>query len=241
MNYFLCYNLFGDIMYLTEKTINKLYQDGFTFFLNPQELKEVTNHLKKNTYNIYKPYPDAEKCILYTNNIPDIILYEIVITVPIRHQDILGSLYSLKINDNLFGDIIINNNRYYFYTFRYMQTFYEMEFTKIKNSYIKLIEKDINYLDNYEPNFKELKVITSSLRIDNVLSKIIHTNRDNIKDLIKDKKIIYNYEILKNGSKQINENDTFSVRKIGKFKFNKIITTTKKENLIISILQYVDN
>ncbi len=228
-------------MYLVEKTLNKLYQEGYSFFLNPQELKEVTNHLKKNTYHIYKPYPDAEKCLIYKDTIPDIILYEIIINTPIRHQDILGSLYSLKINDNLFGDIIIDNNHYYFYTFKYMNTFYEMEFTKIRNSHIKLIEKNINYLEKYQPHFNEIKIIVSSLRIDNVLAKIIHTNRDNIKDLIKEKKIIYNYEILKNGAKQINENDTFSVRKIGKFKFKEIIASTKKENLIISILQYVDN
>jgi RNA-binding protein YlmH len=228
-------------MYLVEKTINKLYQEGSTFFLNPQELKEVTNHLKKNTYNIYKPYPDAEKCIIYKNNIPDLILYEIVINTPIRHQDILGCLYGLKINDNLFGDIVIDNNHYYFYTFKYMQTFYEMEFTKIKNAKIKLLEREINYLNNYQPHFNEIKIIVSSLRIDNVLAKIIHTNRDNVKDLIKDKKITYNYEILKNGNKQIKENDTFSVKKIGKFKFDKIIANTKKENLIISILQYIDN
>ncbi len=228
-------------MYLVEKTINKLYQEGFTFFLNPQELKEVTNHLKKNTYSIYKPYPDCEKCIIYKNNLPELILYEIISPIPIRHQDILGTLYSLKINDNLFGDIIIDKDKYYFYIFKYMQSFFEMEFTKIKNSHIKLLEKDLNYLDNYTQNFEEINIIVSSLRIDNVLAKIIHTNRDNIKDLIKDKKIIYNYEILKNGNKQIKENDTFSARKIGKFKFNRIVANTKKDNLIISILKYTDN
>ena len=69
-------------MYLIEKTINKLYQDGYSFFLNPQELKEVTNHLKENTYNIYKPYPDAEKCILYTKEIPDLIICVFIINTP---------------------------------------------------------------------------------------------------------------------------------------------------------------
>ena len=30
INYKICYTLLGDIMYLTEKNINKLYQEGFT-------------------------------------------------------------------------------------------------------------------------------------------------------------------------------------------------------------------
>ena len=227
-------------MYLVEKNINKLHSLGYTFFLNSKDLKEVTNHLKKNTYHIYKPYPDSEKNIIYQDKLPDIILYEIKIGIEIHHSDILGTLFSLQIDDSLFGDIIVTNNHYYFYTFRNMQTYFEMEFTKIKNSHIELIEKDLDYLKNYQPNFLEIKVITSSLRIDSILAKIVKTNRDSIKDLIKDKKVIYNYDILKDNAKQIKEGDIFSVRKVGKFKFNKIIASTKKENLIISILQYID-
>ena len=50
-------------MYLVQKMINKLFSEDYTFFLDPKDLKEVTNHLKKNTYSIYKPYPDSEKNI----------------------------------------------------------------------------------------------------------------------------------------------------------------------------------
>ncbi len=228
-------------MYLVEKTINKLYQDGYTFFLNPYELEEVCHHLKNNTYKIYKPYEDAEKTLLYQDNVPDIILYEIKIPIKVRHQDILGSLFSLQIEDNLFGDIILWNDHYYFYTFRYMQNFFEMEFTKIRNANITLEEKDISILENYQPSFEVIKIITSSLRIDSVIAKVIHTNRDSIKDLIKDKKIVYNNELLKSGTKNLQEKDTFSIRKIGKFRFEEIEGTTKSQNMVLRILKYIDN
>ena len=42
-------------MYLVEKTINKLYTCGYTFFLNPRDLNEVISHLKKNSYQIFDP------------------------------------------------------------------------------------------------------------------------------------------------------------------------------------------
>ena len=236
--YFKCYNIFGEVMYLIEKTINKLYQDGFTNFLNPKDLKDVTNHLKKNTYCIYKPYPFSEKNILYLDETPKVVLLEIKVGDTIRHQDILGSLYHLGIDDSLFGDIVITNNHYYFYILEIMKPFFEMEFTKIKNLNIKLIERDINLLDDYEPNYDEIQVITSSLRIDSVIAKVIHTNRDEIKDLIKDKKIIYNYDILKDNNKILKEDDVFSIRKIGKFKFDEIIGHTKKDNYVLRILKY---
>ena len=227
-------------MYLIEKNINKLYQEGFTFFLNPKELNDVTNHLKKNSYHIYKPYNDCEKCIIYKDNIPEIILYEIKTPISIRHQDILGTLFSLQIDEHLFGDIIIWNNHYYFYTFKYMNTYFEMELKKIRNANITLIEKDIHILCEYQPNFEEITIINSSLRIDSVIAKIIHTNRDTVKELIKDKKIFYNYEILTNSTKNIQLNDTFSIRKFGKYKFIGIDGNTKKNNLVLKINKYVE-
>lgn len=226
-------------MYLIEKIINKLYSNGYTFFLNPKDLKDVTDHLKKNSYKIYKPYKYSEKNIIYQKE-PKIILFEIKTKANLKHQDILGSLFGLKIDDGWFGDIIITNNRYYFYTFDDIKPFFKQEFTKVGKNNIELEEKDLYLLNDYIPNFEELKIITSSLRIDSVIAKIIHTNRDEIKELIKDKKIIYNYELLKDGSKLLKSGDTFSIKKYGKYKFDSIITNTKKDNLIISILKYTD-
>ena len=228
-------------MYLIQKTINKLYCNGYSFFLNPKDLKEVTSHLKKNTYSIYAPYQDAEKKIIYTYQKPELILLEIIIGIPIRHQDILGTLYSLQIDDSLFGDIIIWKNKYYFYTFKNMQTFFEMEIIKIKNSRVSLIEHQLDDLEFFQRNYKEIIVITSSLRIDSVIAKIIHTNRDNVKNLIKDKNIYYNYELLKDNAKLLKKDDIFSIKKYGKYQFKEIISSTKKDNLIIKILKYIDN
>ena len=67
-----------------------------------------------------------------------------------------------------------------------MQTFFEMELTKIKNTNVELIEQDINLLKDYHLDYEEITLITSSLRCDLVLSKLAQTNRDNIKEMIKD-------------------------------------------------------
>ena len=182
----------------------------------------------------------CEKSIIYLENEPEIILYEIDTPIFLRHADILGTLFSLGIDEHLFGDIIIWNNHYYFYTFKYMNTYFEMELKKIRNANISLIEKDIHILCEYKPDFEEITIINSSLRIDSVIAKIIHTNRDTVKDLIKDKKIVYNYELLNNCTKNIQINDTFSIRKFGKYKFVGIDGNTKKDNLILKIHKYIE-
>ena len=201
-------------------------------------MKEVTDHLKKNTYEIFKPYIDSERNILYKKDIPEVLLYEIISKKELRHQDILGSIYSLNLDISLFGDIIIIDDRYFIYVLSHIRNTFETDFKKIGNTNIELKEIDLDYLKDYTHEYEELEVIVTSLRIDTVIARIIHTNRDSIKDLIKDKKIIYNYELLKDNSKTIKENDTFSIRKIGKFKYFGIVKNTKSDNYIIKVLKY---
>ena len=226
-------------MYLIEKNINKLNNLGNTFFLDPRELKEVTSHLKKNTYNIYKPYIDSERNIIYKDIEPSVLLYEIKSKKELRHQDILGSIYSLNLDISLFGDIILDNGRYFIYVLGIIQNTFENDFKKVGNTNIELDLLDTDYLKDYTHNYEEIEVITSSLRIDTVIARVIHTNRDSIKDLIKDKSIIYNYELLKEVNKTLNIGDTFSIRKIGKFKYIDTVKNTKSGNLIIKIYKYI--
>ena len=225
-------------MYLVEKSINKLNSLGNTFFLDPRELKEVVNHLKKNSYNIYKPYIDSERNILYKDNIPEVILYEIKSKKELRHQDILGSIYSLNLDISLFGDIIIKDNKYYIYVLGIIRNTFETDFKKVGNTNIELVEKELSLLEDYTHEYEEIELIVSSLRLDTVISRVIHTNRDEVKDLVKEKYILYNYEILKDYSKTIKEDDVFSIRKYGKYKFIEIVKSTKSDNLIIKILKY---
>ena len=51
-----------------------------TLFLNQAELKRLTRILNKNKckYEVYIPYPDAEKVIVYSDIKPDVSLLEII-------------------------------------------------------------------------------------------------------------------------------------------------------------------
>jgi len=226
-------------MYFIENNLTRLKNGNNTFFLDPKELKELTSKLKKNEYEIYYPYKDSEKNIVYKKQIPKVVLYEIKITIPVRHQDILGSLYSLNISSGYFGDVLIIDNHYYVYILDIIKPYFETNFTMVKNAHIKLIEHDLDYLKDYERNYEKLELIVSSSRIDTVISSICHTSRKNIESMIKKKEIILNYDFLKNNSYKLKENDTFSIKKIGKFKFNKVLKTTKSNHLIIEILKYL--
>ena len=226
-------------MYFVEKNLTRLRHGQHTFFLDPKELNEVKSKLRKNEYSIYYPYKDSEKNIIYNGNIPNVLLYEIVCNVELRHQDILGSIYSLNISGELFGDVLIIDGHYYVYILDIVRNYFETNFLMVRNSRIELKEIPIDTFKDYERSYEEEVYIVSSNRIDTVISSIIHTGRGNISDKIKKKEIILNYDFLKNTSYKLREGDTFSIKKIGKFKYNGIIKNTKSNNLIISIYRYM--
>ena len=226
-------------MYTIQKNLNRLNNYQPTFFLDPKEQLELKSKLKKNDYKVFSPYKDAEKVIFYNEQLPEVILYEIKSKQELRHQDILGAMYSLNISSEMFGDIILYNNRYFIYVLKLFQNYFEMNFTKVRNSSIELVQLDLDYLVDYKRSYEEIELIVSSERIDTVISSIIHTNRSVIKDKIKDKEILLNHDLLKNNSYILKPGDIFSIRRFGKYKYIGIIKNTKKDNYIIKCLKYL--
>ena len=99
--------------FITEKNINKIINNKYTCFLDPSTLSKVASKLKGYNYQIYYPYKEADKVLIYTKETPEIRLLEIISYDKLTHREILGSLFGLNIDSELFGDIIIDNNHYY--------------------------------------------------------------------------------------------------------------------------------
>lgn len=225
-------------MYKIEKNLNRLYRKEATFFLDPKEQLELAKKLKKEPYQIYKPYPDSEKNIFYIKEEPKVILYEIKSKTPLEHREILGTLFSLNITSELFGDIVITNNHYYIYVLESIAPYIKNNLLLIKNSRIELIEVPLETLKEYHKEYETIEIIASSTRIDTVISRLIQTSRPNIIEKIKNKEIILNYDILKNNSYQLKENDIFSIRRYGKYQYIGIKKETKSKNYIIECKKY---
>lgn len=225
-------------MYKIEKNLNRLYRKEATFFLDSKEQLELSKKLKKEPYQIYKPYPDSEKNIFYIKEEPKVILYEIKSKIPLEHREILGTLFSLNITSELFGDIVITNNHYYIYVLESIAPYIKNNLLLIKNSHIELIEVPLETLKEYHKEYESIEIIASSTRIDTVISRLIQTSRPNILEKIKNKEIILNYDILKNNSYQLKENDIFSIRRYGKYQYIGIKKETKSKNYIIECKKY---
>lgn len=226
------------IIYTVEKIVEKVLYSNSTNFVEIKYLNRVKKGLKNIKYNIYEPFVGATKVILY-NKMPNIKIYEIISSNDLRHQDILGTLYSLNISDEMFGDVVIWNNRYFIIILSSIDNYIKSNLISIRNSKVELIEKDPYYLKDYKQEYEECIIIVPSIRVDVIVSKIINSSRNNALEKIKNGDIYLNYELLTKPTYMLKENDIFSIRKYGKYKFNGIINETKKGNIIVNISKYV--
>lgn len=226
------------IIYTLEKIVEKVLYSNSTNFVEIKYLNRVKKELKNVKYNIYEPFSGATKVILY-NKMPNIKIYEIVSSNGLRHQDILGTLYSLNISDEMFGDVVIWNNRYFIIILSSIDNYIKSNLTSIKNSKVDLIEKNPYYLKDYKQEYEEFNIIVPSIRVDVIVSKIINSSRSNALEKIKNGDIYLNYELLTKPTYILKENDIFSIRKYGKYKFLGEINKTKKGSLVIKYLKYV--
>lgn len=224
--------------YNIEKIIDSLYNKGYTNFLTGKDLVQVKSKLSKNEYKIYEPFEECSKVILYKKTIPDIKLYKIVSKVELRHQDILGTIFSLGLKEDTFGDITKYQDSFYIFLLPHLVDYFKYNLVEIKNNKIELVEEDITITDNFKQEYIIKEYIVSSLRIDNVISTITNNSRNQVLDKFLNKEILLNYEEDIKPTRTLRENDIFSIRKYGKYKFSKIIKTTKKGGLIIEVLQY---
>ena len=226
-------------VYKINNAVEKIKTGKNTQFLDGRELKIVTGKLKKNEYNVYYPYKDSEKVMLYTGKIPKVKLFKIYTVENIRHQDILGSLFALNIDSSYFGDIVLFNDYYYVFVSEDLALYIKDNLKMVGNKKVSLEEVDLSVLDNYERKYEEKEMIISSLRVDNVISGIINTSRKIALDKIKNKEVIVNYDVMNKNSYILKENDIFSIRRYGKYKFVGIVKSTKKNNFIVRYLKYI--
>lgn len=225
--------------YKIKNSIEKLLDEKSTLFLDKKEQKQIQRILKKKQYQIFIPYEDADKVILYKESLPNIVLFKIKCPEKIRHQDVLGSVLSLGIDSSYIGDIVFYQGSFYIYVLNEISTFLKNNWINIAKYKIKLIEEDLSVLQDYKKEYEELEIQVSSLRVDNVLSSLCNLSRKQISEKIKNKEVFVNEEILTKNVYFLKENDTFSIRKYGKFKYKNIKKETKKQKLIIEVLKYI--
>lgn len=211
-----------------------------TNFLNPRELKLVTSYLNncKIKYSVYEKYPFLEKKIIYFGEYDNFItFYKIKVSEKVTHSHILGTLFSLGLTQNTIGDIFLDDGYFYYTNLTRLNFFLEHNLSTINNE--NIILNEVDHISLNRKQFEKLTILVSSLRLDNVVSKLANCSRNKTLEMINNKLVLLNYEEDVKPHVNLYEEDIISIRRVGKFKLGKTIGFTKKNNLILEIYKYV--
>ena len=223
-----------------DSIITKVKRGISTYFLDEKRIEIIHNILKKQNinHNIFYPYEGATYGVIYSNN-PNVSLIKIISEEKLTHSSIMGSLYSLNLKKEIFGDIIINKYCYVL-VISHMKDYIINNIYQIGSSKVILEECDICQIANYKPKYELVTTTVTSERLDTVISKIIGTSRNIVLEKMKDKEIILNYEVATKPSYLLKEGDIFSIRKHGKYKYLGSTSKSKRDKYIIEYQKYTN-
>lgn len=209
-------------------------------FLNPIELKLVTSYLKsqKIPYFIYDIYSFLEKKIIYFGEYQDFItIYKGYTDIMVTHPQILKSLFSIGFKQNTIGDIFVEDNYFYITNLTKMNEFLENNLLEIGGQVVTL--EQVSEIILTKNHFATSNILVSSMRIDNVISKLVPCSRVKAMEMLKNGYVFLNYQEYNHSFYLVKENDILSIRKVGKYKIGKTLGYSKKNNIILEIIRYL--
>ena len=240
------YDTYKQYKILRDNVLDKYYsylsnkRKTSTNFFNSFDIDKITRFLdnKNIEYGVYDKYPFLEKKIIYFGEYDNYItIFKAKKSDKIKHSNILGTLFSLGLTDDVIGDIIVMDDYFYLTTLTRLSSFIKNNLTIINGERIELLEETDIVLN--KDRFLKMKLLVSSMRVDTIVSKITNTNRLKVNSMIKDNIILVNYNTVKSSSLILKNNDILSIRKYGKYIIKNIIGTTKKNNLVLEIEKYI--
>lgn len=220
--------------------------NNLTKFLDFEEQKEIYRNLSKGTKVFLEGgYEGAErKRAFITSDYDelsfedfDIKIYEIIFESDLKqitHRHILGTIMSLGVNRNSFGDILVAESNYYLFVSSEISKYIEQNFTMVNHIPLKL--KEITNVSEIKlPKPIEQNINVSSMRLDAIISRTLNKSRNDSAELISKGLVLINHKECLNTSYNVKLNDIISIRHFGRIIVLELLKTTKKDRLVLRI------
>ena len=237
--------------------VDKQNKIQITDFLSPVELrilKDVLNLTDCKNYRIYGGIEDADRnaIIIFTDKLETVFTQEkfdynsIFSCIRItncqenyEHKIYIGGCVKLGVKREKIGDIVVFENGADIIVSKDVEKFLVTNLQglhRFKNSKIEIV--DINQVTKKEQKFKEMKIIVSSLRLDNVVAELAGTSRNKAVELLKQERVFINYKNETKATKLVVEKDLITVRGKGKFVIDMIEGNTRSGKTVILAKKY---
>ncbi len=155
--------------------------------------------------------------------------------VTIEHRQVLGSIMSLGLKREKFGDIVSANGTIQITLAEEIADFISLELTQIGKTKVSLQTVSLSKRIPVQEEWQDKITTVSSLRLDVVFSAIYNISRQKAQTLIKGNLLKVNWKIIDNPSFIVETGDVISGRGFGRSKLLSIEGKTKREKWRISV------
>lgn len=152
------------------------------------------------------------------------------------HKDFLGTIMSLGIKREILGDLIVKDNIAYGVIHKEKFPLLN-ELEKVSNVPVKIFE--IDEIEIPKSEFQEIVITIPSARFDSIVSEIANISRQKAVTLIEEGLVMLNYNIQRDKSVEVKENDVITIKKVGKFIFSKELGENKKGKVKVLIRKFI--
>lgn len=223
------------------------HQETSSFFLDPFEQRVISQISEKNSIDILfiGGNQSSERKIFVANFYYEPLFEGNYLKIlkfsgqNISHPDVLGALIHLGIDRSSIGDISILDDSIEFAVLYEDASLIKYNLTKIKREGITIEIKEDNHLNLKDLDYLEHSGFVSSLRIDNIVSLILNISRTKAKNIINSKLVKVDFQYITDPSFMLKEGSLISIRKEGRFIFDKINGLSKKGNYHIEYRKIV--
>lgn len=148
--------------------------------------------------------------------------------VSLEHRNVLGAIMNVGVDRSKIGDVVIGDDIQFAVAKPYVDLFYE-ELERIKRAPVKLKEIDVGAFISSVDDGVAKNVLSSSMRLDTVLSNVIGEGRAKSRDRVEKGKIKVNHTLIEDPAFTIEVGDVISVRHFGRVSVSEHLGETKKD------------
>ena len=150
------------------------------------------------------------------------------------HRDYLGAVMSLGIGRERIGDILTDGQTAYIFALRPAAELIVKELSSVRHTVVKCAMIPPGEC-GVRPSFHEVQGSVASQRVDAVLSMVYHLSRTRAQELIGRELVFADGRTVRNASQELREGSRVSVRGFGKFIYDGVVKTTKKDRQMVSV------
>jgi RNA-binding protein YlmH len=157
----------------------------------------------------------------------------------LSHSDFLGAIMSLGVKREKFGDLILQNDICFAAVHEELCDYLIFNLSKVKNSpcHVEVVDQ---YCEEKPAHVYEyLNVLSSSLRLDCVVSGICNISRNKSEELIRQGKILVDYFPVLKRDFLVSLNSLIVIRGYGKFILCETIGSTGSGRLKLQVKKFI--